>query len=478
MGASGSRADRASAVSAEPDSDASAADDSDAVVSLRSAAEHAASAIEAAKTAVLAFAASAKGAKWGQRDGAGGPFPFLPLGLPGGIPLAPDLIHGGMCGLHGDRGHGVFISYSTGDPLVAAHGDALATAIESKMPPASPGVFFMPVPGDRANSWACSAPGDDWERCCVSALSEADAVVVVVSSYAIERIRRNAELDAKPDFLLTEWEVAVARERAGACRVLPVFVLEPQQELSALLAELAGVPEAALSFRTGTSLRETFGAITGFLGLTFRLRAAAPPPPPPGPVKGSGGATLPPLDSPPPPPPAASSSPFAQIDAIAEAAAKLASRHRLHSRAGKPPVAPDAYTGAPTWRLRPAVGWACRRHRTNVHDVFISYRVAADEALARLIALTIEADQRHATVFLDKHCLLDGQAWKEGFLKGMQGSKARARLGPRPSALRPACDSWLRGLILASFGVGQLSEERVYCIRVASLAMLPALGPS
>ena len=50
-------------------------------------------------------------------------------------------------------------------------------------------------------------------------------------------------------------------------------------------------------------------------------------------------------------------------------------------------------------------------------DVFISYRVTADESLAerlyhRLTALNVR-------VWLDKMCLKDGEKWEEGFCAGL-----------------------------------------------------------
>ncbi len=55
-------------------------------------------------------------------------------------------------------------------------------------------------------------------------------------------------------------------------------------------------------------------------------------------------------------------------------------------------------------------------------DVFLSYRVASDAALAEALHGALTA--RGLRVFWDKKCLLDGQPWREGFFNGLVQSRA------------------------------------------------------
>ena len=55
------------------------------------------------------------------------------------------------------------------------------------------------------------------------------------------------------------------------------------------------------------------------------------------------------------------------------------------------------------------------------HDVFISYRVASDAALAR--ELHTRLSQAGLRVWLDVVCLVDGHRWLDGFCEGLAGSR-------------------------------------------------------
>ena len=67
----------------------------------------------------------------------------------------------------------------------------------------------------------------------------------------------------------------------------------------------------------------------------------------------------------------------------------------------------------------PTSDWRCRdaRHQGG-HDIFVSYRVAADGDFAEKLALALRPSY---SVFLDRHCLNVGEDWEAGFLNGLRG---------------------------------------------------------
>lgn len=56
-----------------------------------------------------------------------------------------------------------------------------------------------------------------------------------------------------------------------------------------------------------------------------------------------------------------------------------------------------------------------------VYDRFISYRVFANVDVAEKMYLYLQ--EHNTNAFLDKRCLIDGEDWKSGFLRGLQASK-------------------------------------------------------
>jgi hypothetical protein len=52
----------------------------------------------------------------------------------------------------------------------------------------------------------------------------------------------------------------------------------------------------------------------------------------------------------------------------------------------------------------------------HTYDCFLSYRVASDASTALLLYYALRGEGCHA--FLDRQCLVDGENWKSGFLKG------------------------------------------------------------
>mmetsp|Transcript_12169 Transcript_12169/g.40029 ORF Transcript_12169/g.40029 Transcript_12169/m.40029 type:complete len:1058 (+) Transcript_12169:49-3222(+) len=71
--------------------------------------------------------------------------------------------------------------------------------------------------------------------------------------------------------------------------------------------------------------------------------------------------------------------------------------------------------------------WMCHRHKCYAHDIFINYRYKTDAQLALNLAqelsLQTKEDGSHPTVFLDRHCLNEGEDWKEGFVHGLKNAK-------------------------------------------------------
>ena len=70
--------------------------------------------------------------------------------------------------------------------------------------------------------------------------------------------------------------------------------------------------------------------------------------------------------------------------------------------------------------------WKCKSHESLFHDVFISYRVWSDKDLSLKLALHLDRQAKEGgrgdtlRVFLDRHCLNDGEGWEMGFLYGLQ----------------------------------------------------------
>ena len=70
--------------------------------------------------------------------------------------------------------------------------------------------------------------------------------------------------------------------------------------------------------------------------------------------------------------------------------------------------------------------WKCKSHESLFHDVFIPYRVWSDKDLSLKLALHLDRQAKEGgrgdtlRVFLDRHCLNDGEDWEMGFLYGLQ----------------------------------------------------------
>ncbi|KAJ3037725.1 hypothetical protein HDV00_001374 [Rhizophlyctis rosea] len=73
-----------------------------------------------------------------------------------------------------------------------------------------------------------------------------------------------------------------------------------------------------------------------------------------------------------------------------------------------------------TSSLQPHPDWRCN-DGFEVHDFFISYRVATDAPLATELALALRTSSVHT--YLDKYCLIPGQKWEDGFLQGLLRAK-------------------------------------------------------
>ncbi|KAJ3031409.1 hypothetical protein HDV00_008365 [Rhizophlyctis rosea] len=73
-----------------------------------------------------------------------------------------------------------------------------------------------------------------------------------------------------------------------------------------------------------------------------------------------------------------------------------------------------------TSSLQPHPDWRCN-DGFEVHDFFISYRVATDASLATELALALRTSTVHT--YLDKYCLIPGQKWEDGFLQGLLRAK-------------------------------------------------------
>jgi ankyrin repeat protein len=96
-----------------------------------------------------------------------------------------------------------------------------------------------------------------------------------------------------------------------------------------------------------------------------------------------------------------------------------------------PPQQPTTTTIAlPRTNLPPLTqSFLCKKHSINAHDFFINYRVSTEGALAEAVAFALQACQppkeridKPITVFLDKHCLVDGAGWEEGFLNCLRSA--------------------------------------------------------
>lgn len=64
--------------------------------------------------------------------------------------------------------------------------------------------------------------------------------------------------------------------------------------------------------------------------------------------------------------------------------------------------------------------WMCQHPEHRGHDMFLSYRVATDQALVESLAFALASGSDSRTVFLDKHCLNNGEEWEVGFLNALR----------------------------------------------------------
>jgi ankyrin repeat protein len=66
--------------------------------------------------------------------------------------------------------------------------------------------------------------------------------------------------------------------------------------------------------------------------------------------------------------------------------------------------------------------WRCKHHGLLSHNFFVNYRVNADAQLAETLAMGLASASAHPeytsplTAFFDKHCLVVGDGWEQGFL--------------------------------------------------------------
>ncbi|KAI8804196.1 hypothetical protein BJ742DRAFT_826094 [Cladochytrium replicatum] len=73
--------------------------------------------------------------------------------------------------------------------------------------------------------------------------------------------------------------------------------------------------------------------------------------------------------------------------------------------------------------------WICKEHRSANHDIFVSYRRENEGDLMKTLVPYLEKVGKRRlgnkmSVFWDQKCLNDGQNWKEGFINGLQQSRA------------------------------------------------------
>jgi len=71
--------------------------------------------------------------------------------------------------------------------------------------------------------------------------------------------------------------------------------------------------------------------------------------------------------------------------------------------------------------------WVCKQHQSYRHDLFLSYRVQTEKALALTLCMALNKmnrnDGKQIRAFLDAFCLNDGENWQDGFLNGLASSK-------------------------------------------------------
>ena len=70
-----------------------------------------------------------------------------------------------------------------------------------------------------------------------------------------------------------------------------------------------------------------------------------------------------------------------------------------------------------------AEDYKCERHDACAHDVFISYRVSSERAVAGQLADALEAARPGMSVFLDSRCLAVGKGWQGGFCNCLRRSR-------------------------------------------------------
>ena len=183
-----------------------------------------------------------------------------PNGTLGGLPL----LSGWECDHHGIGCHDAFVSYRVACEGAAGNGLAgrVADAIEA------PRVADGGIGGLRACVFwdaRCLNSGESWELGLKNGLEGASLVLPLISAAALRGMASLAS--ARRDNLLMEWEIALARQRAGLCMILPIFISDFDEDGRRRTVDFreASYP-AAPHFLSHIPIRETVAAVLKLQG--------------------------------------------------------------------------------------------------------------------------------------------------------------------------------------------------------------------
>ena len=164
---------------------------------------------------------------------------------------------GWACDRHGIGRHSVFVSYRGATEGLAGSGtiEKLVDAIEHE--PTSDAVEREPSSKAIVFFGKTCIMSNSRELRLMNGLEGASLVVPIMSAAALQSMIEHAA--TRRDDLLTEWEIALERQRAGLCKVLPIIVPDDVPGGSVDFSG-ASYPDAP-HFGSGISIRSTLAAL-------------------------------------------------------------------------------------------------------------------------------------------------------------------------------------------------------------------------
>ena len=176
----------------------------------------------------------------------------------------PPLLTGWACDHHGTGRHSVFGSYRVATEGPPPGNGLIVKLVDALERPPGPG----PAPAAAVTAFydvRCLNAGESWEAGLKNGLEGASLVMPLVSAGALRGMIEHAA--TRRDNLLMEWEIALARQRAGLCMILPIFISDFDEDGRRRTVDFreASYP-AAPHFLSHIPIRETVAAVLKLQG--------------------------------------------------------------------------------------------------------------------------------------------------------------------------------------------------------------------